>query len=177
MRLAAAVFAFVATISLASCGSSEQPLPERFTACSTVSRAELAKVLERPVGQPTASSGAATDALAGRSGCAWSSTDEDVAILIELVRTKDIATSVRRTGFSAAARFEAVRHEHPEELAPPIEGASAVFVEEAASLHVLTGSSYLTIEVAATPPSTIRRIAVDLATLAVSRLQRIDGAD
>lgn len=100
-----------------------------------------------------------------------------MAVLIELVRTDDMATSVRRTGFSAAARFAAVRNEHPNAETPTLEGAEAIYVEETASLYVLTGRSYVTIEVAATPPSIVRGIAVDVGTSAVARLARADATD
>lgn len=173
--------ALAASVALAlvvtGCGSSEPPPPERLTACDVVARAEVARILDRPVSPPDQSSGAATDTLAGRSGCAWSSKDQQIAVLIELVRTADMASSVRRTGFSAAARFDAVRHEHPDAPSPAVAGAHTIYVEVAAALHVLTKRSYLTIEVAATPPQVIESIAVDLATRAVARLQEADGAD
>jgi hypothetical protein len=164
-------------VGLSGCGSSKPPPPDRLTACEVVQRAEVAAILGRPVAPPDESSGAATDTLAGRSGCAWSSQDERMAVLIELVRTGDMSSSVRRTGFSAAARFEAVRHEHPDAHTPEVAGSHAVYVEEGAALHVLTGRSYLTIEVAATPPGVVQPIAIDLARRAVSRLQEADGAD
>lgn len=100
-----------------------------------------------------------------------------MAVLIELVRTDDMATSVRRTGFSAAARFAAVRNEHPDADEPAIDGAEAIYVEETASLHVLTGRSYVTIEVAATPPSIVQALAVDLGASAVTRLSQADATD
>lgn len=140
-------------------------------------RSEVARILDRRIDAPAESSGAATDDLAGRSGCAWSSADARMAVLVELVRTDDMATSVRRTGFSAAARFAAVRNEHPDADAPSIDGAEVIYVEESASLHVLAGRSYVTIEVAATPPSIVRTIAVDLGTSAVARLSQADAAD
>lgn len=167
----------VALVLLGACGSSEPPQPERFTACDLISRAELARILGRAVTAPAESSGAATDTLAGRSGCAWSSVDEERAVLIELVRTKDMSSSVRRTGFSAAARFEALRSEHPGATSPEVAGARTVYLEEAASLHVLAGSSYVVIEVAATPPRVVQPIAVSLATSAVARLRRAERAD
>lgn len=98
-------------------------------------------------------------------------------MLIELVRTKDMSSSVRRTGFSAAARFEALRSEHPGATAPEVAGARTLYLEEAASLHVLAGSSYVVIEVAATPPREVQPIAVSLARAAVSRLRRAERAD
>jgi len=160
-----------------ACRPSEPAPPDRLTACEIVGRTEIARILERRVGAPNESSGAATDNLAGRSGCAWSSADARMAVLIELVRTGDMATSVRRTGFSAAARFAAVRNGHPDADQPAIDGAEAIYVEETASLHVLAGRSYVTIEVAATPPSIVRAIAVEIAVSAVARLSQTDATD
>lgn len=171
------VVAVVAMLLLGSCRASEPRPEDRFTACDLISRAEMARILERPVTKPAESADAATDTLAGRSGCAWSSVDEQRAVLIELVRTKDMSSSVRRTGFSAAARFEALRGDHPDAPAPEVPGARTIYVETAASLHVLAGSNYLTIEVAATPPTTVQPIAVSLARAAVARLRRAERAD
>lgn len=123
-----------------------------------------------------ASAEAATDRLAGRSGCAWSRTDDTRAVLVELVRTADMAASVRRTGFSASARFSAARTEFPN--ADSVDLADrALYVEEEATLHLLADGSYLTVEVAAQPPSTIRRLAEDLGREAVARLREAGEAD
>ena len=132
-------------------------------------------MLSGPVDEP-ATAEAATDTLAGRSGCAWSTTDDRRAALVELVRTADMSASVRRTGFSASARFGAVRNDYPD--ADDVEvGDRALFVEDEGTLHVLADGSYLTIEVAARPTSEIRDLAVALGVRAVERLRRADRAD
>ncbi len=136
----------------------------------------MARVLGGPVAAP-ARAESATDTLAGRSGCAWSRSDDVRAVLIELVRTDDMAGAVRRTGFSAAARFGAVRSDHPDATAVDGLGDVALFVEEEGTLHVLAERSYLTFEVAANPTSAIRAAAEELARLAVGRLQSAERAD
>lgn len=176
------VSALAAALLLGACGreptaSDPGRRVDRLTACELVRRSEVAAVLEGPVGTPAESADAATDTLAGRSGCAWSRTDDSRAVLVELVRTSDMSSAVRRTGFSAAARFDAVITEHPEAEEEPSLGDRAVFVEEAATLHVLVGRSYMTLEVAATPPGAIRPAAVGLARHAVSRLAQAEQAD
>ena len=165
----------VAGLGAASCGSDEPPVPDRLTACEVVTRAEVADVLGGPVDDPEGAE-AATDVLAGRSGCAWSRSDDSRAVLIELVRTRDMAASVRRTGFSAAARFGAVRHEHPDAERVDV-GDEALFVETEGTLHVLADGSYLTFEVAATPTSVIEGLAEALARRGVARLRQDDRAD
>lgn len=167
----------LAALLIGGCDASEPAPPDRLTACETLTVEEVEAVLGGPVTTPAESSEAATDTLAGRSGCAWSRRDGNRAVLVELVRTNDMASSVRRTGFSASARFSAVTAEHPDAEAPAGIGDRALYVEEEATLHVLTGRSYLTFEVAATPPSAIRTAAVGLATRAVARIERADRAD
>jgi hypothetical protein len=158
-----------------ACGDPDPEQDERLTACEVVVRADVEEVLEGPVDEP-ASAEAATDQLAGRSGCAWTRSDDERAVLIELVRTEDMATSVRRTGFSASARFGAARSEYPD--ARPLDvGDRAIYVETEGTLHVLSNGSYVTIEVAARPPSVIPGLAEQLARRAVARLRQADGAD
>lgn len=162
-------------LALAACAGDEPTEPERLTACAVLPRAAVERVIGGPLDEP-ASAEAATDLLAGRSGCAWSRTDDDRAVLVELVRTADMAASVRRTGFSASARFGAVRAEFPD--AEPVDlGDRAIYVEEEATLHVLVAGSYVTVEVAARPPSTIRALAEDLGREAVARLREAGKAD
>lgn len=145
------------------------------TACDIVVGEDVEEVLDGPVDEP-ASAEAATDQLAGRSGCAWTRSDDERAVLVELVRTDDMATSVRRTGFSASARFGAARGEFPD--AEPVElGDRAIYVETEGTLHVLEDGSYLTIEVAARPPSIVRELAEELGRRAVARLRQTDRAD
>ena len=156
--------------------SEDEPRPDdRLTACEVVPRRDVEAVLEGPVDEP-ATAEAATDGLAGRSGCAWSRSDDERAVLIELVRTVDMATSVRRTGFSASARFGAVRDAFPEASAVDL-GDRALFVESEGALHLLVDGSYVTIEVAAQPTSAIRDLAEDLGRRAVARLRQADAAD
>jgi hypothetical protein len=159
----------------AACGSEDPPAPDRITACEVVTEREVADVLGGEVDAPERAE-AATDTLAGRSGCAWSRSDGKRAVLIELVRTKDMSPSVRRTGFSAAARFGAVRHEHPDAPTAGV-GTESLFVDTTGTLHVLDRGSYLTFEVAATPTSAIPDLAEALAQEAVARLRRSDRAD
>lgn len=174
----AVVWAGVAVALIAvACGRATPPERERVIACEILHRRDVARVLGGPVHEPATSADAATDTLAGRSGCAWSRRDGSRAVLVELVRTRDMSSSVRRTGFSAAARFGAVAEEHPDAERVTDVGDRALYVEPAATLHVLVGSSYVTFEVAATPPSEIRPAAVRLARQAVVRLQQLDAPD
>ena len=152
-----------------ACGSSEPPVEDRLTACEVVTTREVESAIRRPVSPPTASD-AATDQLAGRSGCAWSSEDGGVGVLIELVRTQDMSRSVRRTGFSAAARYQAALAEHPDARLPD----GSLFVEEESKLWLLVGDSLAVLEVAATPTAEVRRIATALAARAAPRLERAD---
>jgi hypothetical protein len=168
-----------ALVLLGGCTASDPADRPHLTACQLYTRPQVARVLGGAVDAP-ATAESATDTLAGRSGCAWTRADGARAVLIELVRTDDMSASVRRTGFSAAARFDAVAHDHPdEELTDPGErvGDRAIFVEEQGTLHALSGRSYLTVEVAATPPSAARSIAIQLARLAIAHLERIEPAD
>lgn len=166
-------------ITATACSSEKTPPPERLTACGLLTRPQVATALGGPVIEPGRAE-AATDTLAGRSGCAWSLADGSRAVLVELVRTNDMSSSVRRTGFSAAARFNAVVTDHDADESTLREGRvgdRSIYVEEHATLHVLSGRSYLTFEVAATPPSAVRPIAFELATRAIDHLRRVDPAD
>lgn len=166
----------VCGLALGACAEAEDR-PNGMAACELLAPAEVTEILQGPVAPPAASRSSATDALAGRSGCAWATTDDAKAVLVQLVRTSDMADEVRRTGFSAAARFDASRGRHPDAREVPGVGDKAVYVEEAATLHVLVGRSYLTFEVAATPPSEVEAMAVALARQAVARLARSGQAD
>ena len=162
-------------LTTGACAADEPPEPDRLTACEVLPPETVARVIGGPLDEP-ASAEAATDLLAGRSGCAWSRTDDERAVLVELVRTADMAASVRRTGFSASARFDAVRTEFPD--ADVVElGDRTIYVEEEATLHVLVAGSYVTVEVAARPPSAIRELAEDLGREAVARLREAGKAD
>ena len=163
-------------LSGAACADDEPALPDRLTACEVLPREVVEDVLEGPVDEP-AEAAAATDTLAGRSGCAWTRTDDERAVLVELVRTRDMAASVRRTGFSASARFGAARSQFPDADAVDDLGDRSMFVTEEDTLHVLVDGSYLTIEVAARPTSAARELAEDLGARAVDRLRRADRAD
>lgn len=177
--LLATILVGTAPITATACSSEHPQPPERLTACELVTPRQVATALGGPVGEP-ARAEAATDTLAGRSGCAWSLADGARAALVELVRTNDMSSSVRRTGFSAAARFNAVVNEHGADelsVADGRVGDRSIYVEENATLHVLSGRSYLTFEVAATPPSAVRPIALDLARRAIDHLRRVDPAD
>lgn len=164
-----------AAIGSGACRSADPPVRDRVTACEVITEAEVVGILGGPVDDPERAE-AATDVLAGRSGCAWSRTDDSRAVLVELVRTKDMAASVRRTGFSAAARFGAVRHEHPDAESVDV-GDQALFIDTDGTLHVLVDGSYLTLEVAATPTAAIPDLAEALAERAVARLRQDDRAD
>ena len=144
-------------------------------ACEVVTRSETRAVLGADVDAPEATQGGA-DALAGRTGCAWVTVDRSKAILVELVRTGDMSDSVRRTGFSASARFDAARSRHPDAASVDV-GDRAFWVEESARLHVLTGDAYLTSEVAVPRPSEARSVAVEFARRAVNRLAATPRAD
>ncbi|MBW3557732.1 MAG: hypothetical protein KY454_12445 [Actinobacteria bacterium] len=158
------------------CGDAEGQ-PRRLAACQLLAKTEVEQILQGPVAGPAASQSSATDALAGRSGCAWATHDDSKAVLVELVRTTDMADEVRRTGFSAGARFDAVLGQYPNAKEEPGLGDRAIYVEETATLHVLVGRSYVTLEVAATPPPQVERMAVALAGRAVVRLRRPGQAD
>jgi hypothetical protein len=95
-------------------------------------------------------------------------------VLVELVRTRDMSRSVRRTGFSATARYQAATTDHPEGEAVDGVGDRALFVDDVAKLWVLDGDDLVTFEVAVTPTTDARSIAVTLAHEAVARLQRAD---
>ena len=144
--------------------------PDRVTACDTLSAGDLEIVLDAPVGPPDAAEDQGTDVLAGRSGCAWATDDDTKAVLVELVGTRDMSGSVRRTGFSARARFAAARDRHPDATKVQGPGDDAIWVEEAATLHVLVDDYYLTVEVAVPEPAAAERTAVDLAVRAVRHL-------
>ena len=159
----------------ASCAADEPAAPARLKACDVLPRSVVEGIIGGPLDEPASAEGA-TDSLAGRSGCAWSRSDDERAVLVELVRTADMAASVRRTGFSASARFAGARTEFPD--AEPVDlGDRAIYVEEEATLHVLVDGSYLTVEVAAQPPSSIPDLATDLGRAAVDRLRGAGKAD
>lgn len=146
---------------------------DQVTACDILTAADLEAVLGGPVERPAASAPGSTDALAGRSGCAWSTEDGEKAALVELVRTADMSDRVRRTGFSAEARFAAAAGRHPDAVTP---GATSFYVEEAATIHVLFETdAYVTIEVATTPPSAAEPTARALAARAVAGLGRLSA--
>jgi hypothetical protein len=160
-------------------GHGDGAVRRRVTACDTLGRDDVAAALGSPVGPPDAADDQGADALAGRSGCAWSTGDDERAVLVELVRTGDMSTSVRRTGFSARARFAAARSRHPDAVDVDLGGAGgdAVWVEEAATLHVLVRDCYLTFEVAVPDPAAAEATAVELAVRAVRRLGERARAD
>ena len=162
-------------LTTAGCAADEPAEPDRLTACEVLPAPVVERVIGGPLDEP-ASAEAATDSLAGRSGCAWTRSDDTRAVLVELVRTADMAASVRRTGFSASARFGAVRATFPDAQDVDL-GDRALFVEEEGTLHVLVDGSYLTIEVAARPPSLIPDLTSDLGREAVDRLRRAGRAD
>lgn len=145
------------------------------TACELVDDDMVSRALGAGVSPPDATSSEGADALAGRSGCAWATRDGKAAVLVELLRTDDMSGVVRRTGFSAGARFDAARSRYPDAERIALGGANAIWVEEAAMLHVLAGTSYLTFEVAVPNPPAARRIAIALATAAIHELA--DRAD
>ena len=176
LRFLAGSIAVVAVLLAGGCGSNEPPVDDRLTACEAITAKEVASALGRAVATSPAASDAATDQLAGRSGCAWSSADGAVGVLVELVRTDDMARSVRRTGFSATARFQAEAAEHPASTGEGIDvGDRALYVEEEATLWVLVDDSLVVVEVAASPTSEARRVATALGARAVRRLERADS--
>lgn len=146
---------------------------DRLLACDLLDETTAGSILGGPVADPIATEGKGTDELAGRSGCAWATTDGASATLIELVRTDDMSDAVRRTGFSASARFTAARSQHPD---VPIDGVGtrSFWVEEAATLHLLTGRTYVVVEVAVADPARSRSIATAIADVAVSRVAAAD---
>lgn len=155
----------------AACNGGDEPVePRRVTACDVLTDEDVSAVLGAPVGAPDATVDEGADALAGRSGCAWATDDDTKAALIELVRTRDISTSVRRTGFSARSRFAAVRSRHPDGVTVRGAGDDAIWVEEVATLHVLVDDDYLTFEVAVPEPAAAENTARGLAVRAVRRL-------
>ena len=170
LRILAGLLAVATAVASGACGSDEPPADERLTACEVVTPQEVRSAIRREVATPPAAADAATDQLAGRSGCAWSSEDGDVGVLVELVRTDDMSRSVRRTGFSAAARFQAASTEHPEAKLPD----GSLYVDEESKLWLLVDDSLLILEVAASPTSEARRIATALAARAGPRLERAD---
>jgi len=161
----------------AGCGSSEAPQPPRVAACGLVARGDVAQVLGGDVDAPVAAQQNVADELAGRSGCAWTTTDHAKAVLVELVRTADMAAEVRRTGFSASARYDAAASQSGGGKDEPGVGDRAFWVDPTGTLHVLTGTTYLTLEVAITPPSDAEPAAVGLARLLVTRLAAVDRAN
>ncbi|HET9443712.1 MAG TPA: hypothetical protein VFO65_10335 [Acidimicrobiales bacterium] len=163
-------------VTVAACrgGAAEGPPP--LDACGLLGRDEATAALG-PVEAPAAGRGAATDDLAGRSGCAWVARDGSAAVLVELVRTADMAPRVRRTGFSAAARFGAARSRHPDAVEVDDLGDDAFWDPDGAVLHVLAGASYLTFEVASDEPGDAEMLARRLAGPAVARVHRADGPD
>jgi hypothetical protein len=174
LRFLAGSVAVVAALGAGGCDGSKEPAAQdRLTACEVVSAAEVTSAIGAPVGEPTGTSDAATDQLAGRSGCAWSSRDGAVAVLVELVRTRDMSRSVRRTGFSATARFDAARTDHPEAEDVDV-GDRGLYVEESSKLWLLEGDDLAIVEVAVTPTTRAREIVVALGRRAASRLQRAD---
>jgi hypothetical protein len=173
LRILAGPIALVAVWGGGACDSTEPTMPERLTACEVVTASEVKGALGRVVSAPAESSEAATDQLAGRSGCAWSTADGERAVLVELVRTRDMARSVRRTGFSATARFRAATAEHGDGVDLDV-GDRSLYVEAQSKLWVLEGDDLTTFEVAASPTSVAKAIAVDLGVKAVARLQRAD---
>ncbi len=174
MTRAAATLVVAGMVQMGCADAGRQP--RRMAACELLGETEVAEVLQGAVSEPAASQSSATDALAGRSGCAWATKDDTKAVLVELVRTSDMADEVRRTGFSASARFDAARGQHPAAKEQAV-GDRAIYVPETATLHVLVGRSYVTFEVAASPPSQIEDMAVALATRAVARLRGSGQAD
>jgi len=160
-------------MTTAACNGGDQPAePRRVTACDVLTEDDVTAVLGAPVGAPDATVDEGADALAGRSGCAWATGDDTKAALVELVRTRDISTSVRRTGFSARSRFAAVRSRHPDGVTVHGAGDDAIWVEEVATLHVLADDDYLTFEVAVPDPAAAEETARGLAVRAVRRLAR-----
>ena len=151
--------------------------PEEATpviACDLTTTEEVETALGADVRPPDATDDGGADALAGRSGCAWATTDGRSAALFELVRTDDMSSAVRRTGFSASARFNAARSRHRDAPSEDI-GDRSFWVDEAATLYVLLDASYLVIEVATSDPPSARTLARRLAEPAVARLAAVSG--
>lgn len=171
-----AVAAGAGVMSLRTERAPSEPFDERLLACDLVTADEVADAIGGRVRTPDAAEGAANDALAGRSGCAWSRSDEHAAVLVELVRTNDMAASVRRTGFSAAARFRAARSRAEREVAVPL-GDDAFWVDDEATLHLLRAGSYVVFEVAVPSGVDARNVANDLGRAAVDRLDQWSGAN
>jgi hypothetical protein len=176
VRLTVAAMAALAALGMASCGSSDPPQQPHLAACTLAARGDVARILGADVDAPVAAQENVTDELAGRSGCAWTTTDHAKAVLVETVRTADMAAEVRRTGFSAAARYRAAASGpgHTEEAGI---GDAAFWDDATGTLHVLAGATYLTLEVAITPPSDAEPTAVGLAQLLVTRLAAVDRAN
>jgi len=178
-RSALAIAVAASLVALAACtddGGATTVDRDRITACGLLTPAEVGSALGGDVRPPEATDDASADALAGRSGCAWATRDDEAAALIELVRTDDMSPSVRRTGFSANARFSAARSRHPE--AEPVDvGDRGLWVDEAATLYVLASRSYVVVEVAVQETSRAKQAAIALAVPAVRRLASSDGAD
>jgi hypothetical protein len=174
LRISAGSIGLLALLVIGGCDSSEPPPPHRLTACEVVTTDEMTAALGSPLEPPAGTNDAATDQLAGRSGCAWSTTDGGRAVLVELVRTRDMSRSVRRTGFSATARYRAAATDHPDGESVDGVGDRALFVDELSKLWVLDGEDLVIFEVAVTPTTDARSIAVTLAHEAVARLQRAD---
>lgn len=167
--------ALAGTALLASCGGAEDTTApprrprDRLTACELTTRSEVHEIFRSPTRAPVASGDAPGDAMAGRSGCAWATVDDEGASLVELVRTGDMSRAVRRTGFSAGARYDAARSRHPEGAAVDV-GAHAFWVEEDATLFVQTATSYVVVEVALRDPSRARDAALQFGRAAVRKL-------
>lgn len=170
------VFALLAAASCRSPSEPEDAAVDRLTACDLTTRDDVESALGGAISVPEAAEDAATDALAGRSGCAWSRRDGSGAVLVELVRTADMAAAVRRTGFSAAARFAAARSRSSTRL--PVElGDQAFWIEEESTLHLLRDRTYVVFEVAVTPSARAQPIANELARTALTRIDEWPGAD
>jgi hypothetical protein len=174
LRFLAGSIAVVVVLAAGGCTSDDPPVRDRLTACEVVTARQVSAAIGAPVDAPSGTSEAATDQLAGRSGCAWASEDGKTAVLVELVRTADMSRSVRRTGFSATARYRAATTDHPDGESVDGLGDRALYVDEASKLWVVAGDDLVIFEVAVTPTDGARAIAVSLATAAVARLQRAD---
>lgn len=175
-----AVVGALVVLSAAGCardrGGDDHTLPDRLTACELLQAREVEAALGGQVRDPDATGEASADVLAGRSGCAWATHDDQAAALMELVRTDDMSPSVRRTGFSATARFSAARSRHP--AAAPVEiGDRGMWVEETATLYVLAARSYVVVEVAVREAARAKDVAMNLVTPALRRLSSDDRAD
>lgn len=147
--------------------------PRRIVACDLVLTGDVETILGGPIDPLAGTDNEGADELAGRSGCAITRADGTVAVLIELVRTDDMAVSVRRTGFSAQARFFAAisRVEREPEPIGDDTDALSLWVDEEATMYVLDGRSYLVVEVAS-PPDQARPMADALVVMARRELAR-----